>query len=82
MASGETQNKKERIGDMYSLSFCSKRLKDNVRIHNPPKDPEIKRKWFNFVAKHREMSASYILYAYALMILQRMTAPLRPFDFW
>ena len=53
MASEETQNKNERIGDMYSLSFGSKRLKDNVIIHNPPKDPEIKKKWFNFVAKTR-----------------------------
>ena len=39
---------------MCSLSFCSKRLKDNVSIHKPPKDPEIKKKWFNFVAKTRE----------------------------
>ena len=54
MAGEETQKKKERVGDMYSLSFCSKRLKDNVRIHKPPKDPEIKKKWFNFVAKTPE----------------------------
>ena len=39
---------------MSSVSFCSKRLKDNVSIHKPPKDPEIKKKWFNFVAKTRE----------------------------
>ena len=39
---------------MCSLSFCSKRLKDNVSIHKPPKDPEIKKKWFNFVVKTRE----------------------------
>ena len=39
---------------MCSLSFCSKRLKDNVSIHKPPKDPEIKKKWFNFVTKTRE----------------------------
>ena len=36
---------------MSSVSFCSKRLKDNVSIHKPPKDPEIKKKWFNFVTK-------------------------------
>ena len=36
---------------MCSLSFCSKRLKDNVSIQKPPKDPEIKKQWFNFVAK-------------------------------
>ena len=53
MAGEETQKKKERVGDMYSLSFCSKRLKDNVRIHKLPKDPEKKKKWFNFVAKTR-----------------------------
>ena len=39
---------------MCSLSFCPKRSKDNVSIHKPPKDPEIKKKWFNFVAKTRE----------------------------
>ena len=39
---------------MCSLRFCSKRLKDNVSIHKPLKDPEIKKKWFNFVAKTRE----------------------------
>ena len=54
MASEETQKKKRRTGDMCSLSFCSKRLKDNVSIHKPPKDPEIREKWFNFVAKTRE----------------------------
>ena len=54
MAGEQTQKKKERVGDMYSLRFCSKRLKDNVRIHKPPKDPEIKKKWFNFVAKTLE----------------------------
>ena len=54
MASEETQKKKRRTGDMCSLSFCSKRLKDNVSIHKPPKDPEIRKKWFNFVAKTRE----------------------------
>ena len=36
---------------MCSLSFCSKRLNDNASIHKPPKDPEIKKKWFSFVAK-------------------------------
>ena len=36
------------------MSFCSKRLKDNVSIHKPPKDPEIKKKRFNFVAKTRK----------------------------
>ena len=54
MESEETQKKKQRIGDTCSLSFCSKRLKDNVSIHKPPKGPEIKKKWFNFVAKTRE----------------------------
>ena len=54
MASEETQKKKRRTGDMFSLSFCSKSLKDNVSIHKPPKDPEIRKKWFNFVAKTRE----------------------------
>ena len=39
---------------MCSLNFCSKKLKDNGSIHRPPKDPEIKKKWFNFVAKTRE----------------------------
>ena len=39
---------------MCYFSFCSKRLKDNVSIHKPPKDPEIKKKQFNFVAKTRE----------------------------
>ena len=39
---------------MCSLSFCSKRLKDNVSTNKPPKNPEIKKKWFNFVAKTRE----------------------------
>ena len=39
---------------MCSSSFCSKRLKDNVSIHKPPKHPEIKKKWFNFVVKTRE----------------------------
>ena len=38
---------------MCSLNVCSKRLKDNVSAHKPPKDPEI-RKWFNFVAKTLE----------------------------
>ena len=38
---------------MCSLSFCSKRLKDNVGIHKPPKDPELK-KWFNFDTKTQE----------------------------
>ena len=46
MASEETQKKKRRTGDMCSLSFCSKRLKDNVSIHKPPKDPEIRKKWW------------------------------------
>ena len=53
MASEET-HKKKRTGDMCSLNFCSKRLKDNVSIHKPPKDPEIRKKWFNFVAITRE----------------------------
>ena len=39
---------------MCSLSFCSKRLKDNVSIPKPPKDPEITKKWFNFVGKTRK----------------------------
>ena len=39
---------------MCSSSFCSKRLKDNVSIHKPPKHPEIMKKWFNFVVKTRE----------------------------
>ena len=54
MASEETHKKKRRTGDMCSLNFCSKRLKDNVSIHKPPKDPEIRKKWFNFVARTRE----------------------------
>ena len=54
MASDETQKKKRKTGDMCSLSFCSKRLKDNFSIQKPPKDPEIRKKWFNFVAKTRE----------------------------
>ena len=54
MASDETQKKKRKTGDMCSLSFCSKRLKDNFSIKKPPKDPEIRKKWFNFVAKTRE----------------------------
>ena len=40
MASEETQKKKRRTGDMCSLSFFSKRLKDNVSIHKQPKDPK------------------------------------------
>ena len=75
MASEETQKKKRRTSDVCSLRFCSKRLKDNVSIHKPPKDPEIRRKWFNFVAKTRKMSPSCIA-TYALIILQRMTTPL------
>ena len=51
MESYETQKNKRKTGDMCSLSFCSKRLKDNVSIHKPPKDPEIRKKWFSFVAK-------------------------------
>ena len=51
MASEKIKKKKPRTGDMCSSSFCSKRLKDNVSIRKPPKDPEIKKKWFNFVAK-------------------------------
>ena len=39
---------------MCSLNFCSKRLKDNASIHKPPKDLEITKKWFNFVAKIRQ----------------------------
>ena len=50
---------------MCSLSFCSKRLKDNASIHKPPKDEEIKNKWFNFVVKTRESvskwNTAYIL---------------------
>ena len=53
-SSEETQRKKRRTDDMCSLSFCSKRLKVNVSIHKPPKDPEIRKKWFNFIAKIRE----------------------------
>ena len=51
MASDETQKKKRKTGDMCSLSFCSRRLKDNGSIHKPPKDPELRKKWFNFVTK-------------------------------
>ena len=54
MASDETQKKKKKTGEMCSLSFCSERLKDNVRIHKPPKDLEIRKKWFSFVTKTRE----------------------------
>ena len=39
---------------MCSLSFCSEKLKDNVSIHKPPKDQEIRKKWFNFVSKTRK----------------------------
>ena len=54
MASDETQKKKKKTGEMCSLSFCSKRLKDNVSIHKLPKDPQIRKKRFSFVAKTRE----------------------------
>ena len=50
MASDETKKKKRNTGDVWSLSLCSKRLKDNVSIHKPPQDPEIRKKWFSFVA--------------------------------
>ena len=36
------------------LEFCFKRLKDNVNMHKPPKDPKMRKKWFNFVAKTQE----------------------------
>ena len=66
---------------MCSLSFCCKRLKDNISIHKPPKDPEIEKKWFNFVAKTRgnvsKLNAVATRCTYALIILQsRMTTPL------
>ena len=39
---------------MCYLSFYSKRLKDNISIHKSSNDPEIRKQWFNFVAKTRE----------------------------
>ena len=54
MASEETQKKKRRTCDMCYLSFYSKRLKDNISIHKSSNDPEIRKQWFNFVAKTRE----------------------------
>ena len=60
MASEETQKKKRRTGDMCSLSFCSKRLKDNVSIHKPPKDPEIRKKWWKTRENVSKLNTVYV----------------------
>ena len=35
----------------HFTTLYMKGLKDNVSIHKPPKNPEVRKKWFYFVAK-------------------------------
>ena len=53
---GKWRNSEEKKKDRWHvvLEFCFKRLKDNVNMHKPPKDPKLRKKWFNFVAKTQE----------------------------
>ena len=60
MASEETQKKKRRTGGMCSLSFCSKRLKDNDSIHKSPKDPEIRKKWWKTRENVSKLNTVYV----------------------
>ena len=48
------KEKRRRGGDICSLLFCSNPRTDRISLHQAPKDPEIRKKWFNFVAKTRQ----------------------------
>ena len=54
MSQPEIKKKRRRGGDISSLLFCSNRRTDSINLHQAPKDPEIWKKWFIFVAKTRQ----------------------------
>ena len=54
MSQSEKKKKRRRGGDICSLLFCSNPRTDSISLHQAPKDPEIRKKWFNFVAKTRQ----------------------------
>ena len=54
MSQTEKKKKRRRGGDIFSLLFCSNPRTDSISLHQAPKDPEIRKKWFNFIAKTRQ----------------------------
>ena len=53
---GKWRNSEEKIKDRWHvlLEFLLQKIEGQCKLHKPPKDPEIKKKWFNFVVKTRE----------------------------
>ena len=46
--------KRRRGGNICALLFCLNPRTDSISLRQAPKNPEIQRKWFNFVAKTRQ----------------------------
>ena len=54
MSQPEIKKKRRRGGDISSLLFCSNPRTNSISLRQVPKDPEIWKKWFIFVAKTRK----------------------------
>ena len=52
----DVRKKKRKTGDICSLKFCSKSMKDGVSLHKlPSNDANQRKSWLDFVGKTREI---------------------------